>query len=203
MSYSVRKTGKWRVAVKILEAMPARLPKAIDMALAQEAEVVRNMMHSRLDSGAGMAGHSPLTLAIRKAQGFGGTKILIRSGTLRGSIKVVPFSGGYFVGVKRGARGSTGAGKKSIVNIAKIHEEGRSWNQQMTAKQRRFIFAMLKLAGNPARTKTSEGGGGGMMSMRIPARPFIGPAIEEWEETAEQRITGRIAKLLAGDLGTA
>lgn len=201
MSFTVKKTGEWKRAIKILESMPARLPRAIDMALAQEAEVVRNIMLRRIDAGEGMAAHSPLTLAIRKATGFGGTKILIRSGTLRGSIQVVKFSGGYFIGVKRGARGSTGRGKKSIINIAKIHEEGRSWNQELTARQRRFLFWALKEAGNrPSRKST---GGGGMMSITIPARPFIGPAIEEWDATSEQRIQRRLAKLLGGDMGTA
>ncbi len=202
MSFQVRKTGEWKRAIKILESMPARLPKALDMAVAQEAQVVRNMMIRRIDAGEGMAPHSALTLAVRRASGFGGTKILIRSGTLRGSIKVVKFSGGYFIGVKRGARGSTGRGKKSLVNIAKIHEEGRSWNQEITDRQRKFLFWALKEAGNPPRTKTSEGGGG-MMRITIPARPFIGPAIEEWDATADQRIQRRVAKLLGGDMGSA
>ena len=198
----VKRTGEWRRAIKILESMPARLPKAVDQALAQEAQVVRNIMLRRLDAGEGMQAHSPLTVAVRKAQGFGGTKLLIRSGSLRGSIKVVKFAGGYFIGVKRGARGSTGRGKKSLVNIAKIHEEGRSWTQEFTAKQRAFLFWVISEAGNPPREKTSEGGGG-TITITIPARPFIGPAIEEWEEKAEERIEKRLAKLLAGDVGTA
>ena len=202
MTFEVKKTGEWRRAIKILESMPSRLPQAIDQAVAQEAERLANIMVRRIDGAEGMAAHSPLTLAVRKAQGFGGTKILIRSATLRGSIKVVPFAGGYFVGVKRGARGSTGRGKKSIINIAKIHEEGASWTQEMTAKQRRFLFWVLKEAGNRPK-RSSTGGGSGVMEMRIPARPFIGPSIEEFDEDFERNLEDRIAKLLAGDMGTA
>lgn len=195
MSFRVIKTGEWERAIVIMEGMPKRLPKAIDQALEQESHRLANIMLRRIDGAEGMAPHKPLTLAIRRAQGFTGTKILIRSGTLRGSIKVVPFGGGYFVGVKRGAR----ARNMSIVDLAKLHEEGKSWRQEMTDKQRRFLFAMLKEAGNPPRE--NEGSGDGILEITIPARPFIGPAIKEFERDFEHNLERRVGLLLAGDLG--
>lgn len=200
MSLTVKKTGEWKRAVKILNSMPARLPKVIDQAVHQEALRLNNIMLRRLDGAEGMVAHSPLTLVIRRASGMAGSKILNSSGTLRGSISVIPFAGGYFVGVKRGARGSTGRGKKSPVSIAEIHEEGRAWTQELTDKQRKFLFWALKQAGNPPK-RSSTGGGGGIMEITIPARPFIGPAIEEFDVDYEKNLNRRIGKLLAGDFG--
>lgn len=198
-----RRVGDWAEAARIFATMQARLPAALKQALLAEGQFLRSKMIRGLISGAPggkkFKPHSDLTLAIRKAQGFGGTKVLIQTGSLLGSIAVVPFGGGVFVGVRRGA---ARRGRKDIVDIAEIHEEGRSWTQRMTARQRRFLFAMLRKAGNPAMSSNAQSGGA-TLSIRIPARPFIKPIIKKYAKPRQlrRRLLQRVAVAMGGDFG--
>lgn len=192
---SVRRFGDWAKVAQITRSMRDRFEAAVRVALLREAHYLRGKMVTGIASGApgGQAFKplSPITLAIRKARGFGGTKPLIASGTLRRSFSVVTIrgstgiGGAVFVGIHRSARGKGG---KSLVNIAEIHEFGRSWKQRLSPRARRYLFAILaktNISRGPAgrdkhgrftRGKFVKRGGpspDGMIAVHIPARPFV------------------------------
>lgn len=216
----MRKYGDWAKVAEITRAMRNRFEAAVRVALMREAHFLRGKMVSGIASGApgGQAFKplSPITLAMRKARGFGGTKPLIVTGTLRRSFSVVQVRGGtsiggaVFVGIHRSARGKNG---KSLVNIAEIHEYGRSWKQKLSPRARRYLFAILNKtnigrgpAGRNAQGRftkgkyISRGSGDGMMSIHIPARPFVRPVFEAYAKPAEvrKRFMANIADRMGG-----
>ncbi len=179
------------------------LTSLLDAAVAQEAEFlaskIRNGLLAGGPGGARFRPHSPLTLAIAAASGRPhGGKVLIASGGLVGSIGVVEFAGGYFIGVKRGAK--AGGGKWDAVDLANLHENGAAWSKPMTLRQRRWLMMMLKKAGI-----RPSGGGGGVLRVRLPPRPFVGPVIKEFGGKAQvaRRIYKRIGDMAQGYLGRA
>lgn len=184
---------EWERALAHLEALKKATPAALQTAIVQDAHFLRGEIIKGIDSqapaGKPFVAHSPITVAVRQMRGFSGTKILIGpTGSLRGGVTVFPLpDGGAFVGVHRSARSKDG---KSLVRIAQIHEEGRDWEQQRTAKQRRFLFAAMKRAGITPEPR----GGGTTVKMRIPARPFIGPIVEELG--TQEKVTARVAERL-------
>lgn len=194
-------------ALSVLEQLPGKLKKAQEKAVLQEAQFLRAKVIEGIDSGAPggkpFAPHSPMTLAVRKARGFGGSKILVVRGGLRGSVVAISLGpGAAFVGV----HSKSGAG----VNIARIHEEGRTFTTTWTARQRRWFFVMMRKAGVPPRygpklppamRKARAAAGPTAITIRIPARPFIGPVLEKYAtpDQLKARFTASVAATL-GDL---
>ena len=217
----MRKFGDWAKVAAITRVMRDRFEAAVRVALMREAHYLRGKMVVGIASGApgGQAFKplSPITLAMRKARGFAGTKPLIASGTLRRSFSVVQVRGGssiggaVFVGIHRSARGKNG---KSLVNIAEIHEYGRSWKQKLSPRARRYLFAILNKTnigrGPAGRDKSgrftkgkfiSRGGSGdGTISIHIPARPFIRPIWETYAKPADvrKRFLANVADRMGG-----
>jgi hypothetical protein len=206
----VRKFGDWAKVAQITRTMRDRFEAAVRVALLREAQYLRGKMVTGIASGAPggkpFAPLSPITLAIRKARGFGGSKPLIVTGTLRRSPSVVQvggrgIGGAVFVGIHRSARGKNG---KSLVNIAEIHEFGRSWKQKLSPKARRFLFAMLRKAGlsqgGASKGRFSSPGGSGTISINIPARPFVRPTFEMYAKPADvkRRFMANIADRMGG-----
>ena len=148
---------------------------------------------------------SPLTRAKRRAEGFAGRKALIRTATLRRNIALVERSHQIFIGVLRGTRTSDG---KDLVNIARVHEEGRVVVIKVTEKMRKYFYAMMRRGGlNPTakggkRRKTGGGLARGVMVIQIPARPFIAPV---YAKMTRKRVLAnmkiRIAKISKGTVG--
>lgn len=196
-------TGDWAKAAKLASGLSARFQRAVAQATAQEAQQIRGNIVKGIRAGKGFAPLSPMTLAIRKAGGFGGSKALIRTGALIGAITAVKVGGGWFVGLLRQAKSKGG---KSLANVGAIHEFGASWTQPFTAKSRRFLFAMLRKAGlsrgGPRAGGPGGGGGKTTLSITIPARPFIGPVVEAAQKDLAKRFWGRVAKAMGGDLGS-
>ncbi len=60
-------------------------------------------------------------------------------------------------------------------------------------RPRRFLFALLRESGQEP---SGESGGGGVVVVTIPARPFMRPAFKEFEKGAQARFLGRVAGLL-------
>ena len=183
----------WKQAAAIgRKAKGGATREALKKAVLQEALYIHGLMVQGMLSGApagqAFARHSPLTMAIASVRGTSGTKILIQSGTLLGSIKVTPIAGGAFVGVKRGSGGG--------YQLATLHEYGKSW--MMTDGQRKFIGAMLRMSGISADADRGGGAGGGGGRITIPARPFIGPILAAHckPEQVKKRINDRLAPLL-------
>jgi phage gpG-like protein len=192
---AVSRTGDWARARRLLTAAPQRLQAAIGTAVRQEAHALRNEIVQGLTrqapGGEPLKPPSPLTIAARELEGFGGTKALIVRGDLRNSITVFVQGDEAFIGVSRSARSKDGA---SMVDLAKLHEfGGPPVIIPMTPKMRRFLFALLRQAGK----EPTGGSGRGVIVVQVPARPFLRPAFDKFREGASRRFLERVAR----DLG--
>src|SRR4051812_47673109 len=117
-AFSFRRFGDWAEVSRITSQMAEKMTKAQRVAVMREAHLLRGHMvkgiASQAPGGAAFAPLSPITLAMRKFRGFGGSKALIATGSLRGAITVVQVAGGtgaggrVFVGVHRSAKGPGG-----------------------------------------------------------------------------------------------
>jgi hypothetical protein len=189
---TVQRTGDWALARRLLAAAPARLKTGVERGLRQEAELLRMGIVDGLTSqapggGPPLAPPAPLTLAARKLRGFGGTKSLLVRGDLRNAIAVVAQGDAVFVGVPRSARGKGGA---ALVRLAEVHEFGSAPTVvPLTPRMRRFLFALLRHAGEVPRGGPSSG----VLVVRVPARPFLRPAFDAFREGAGPRFLRRIA----------
>lgn len=191
---AVSRTGDWARARRLLTAAPQRLQAAIGTAVRQEAHALRNEIVQGLTrqapGGEPLKPPSPLTIAARELEGFGGTKALIVQGDLRNSITVFVQGDEAFIGVSRSARSKDGA---SMVDLAKLHEfGGPPVIIPMTPKMRRFLFALLRQAGK----EPTGGSGRGVIVVQVPARPFLRPAFDKFREGASRRFLERVAREL-------
>ncbi len=191
---AVSRTGDWARARRLLTAAPQRLQAAIGTAVRQEAHALCNEIVQGLTrqapGGEPLKPPSPLTIAARELEGFGGTKALIVRGDLRNSITVVVQGDEAFIGVSRSARSKDGA---SMVDLAKLHEfGGPPVIIPMTPKMRRFLFALLRQAGK----EPTGGSGRGVIVVQVPARPFLRPAFDKFREGASRRFLERVAREL-------
>ena len=191
---AVSRTGDWARARRLLTAAPQRLRAAIGTAVRQEAHALRNDIVQGLTSqapgGEPLKPPSPLTIAARQLEGFGGSKALIVCGDLHNSITVIVQGDEAFIGVSRSARSKDGA---SMVDLAKLHEfGGPPVIIPITPKMRRFLFALLRKAGK----EPTGGGGRGVIVVQVPARPFLRPAFDKFREGASRRFLERVAREL-------
>lgn len=191
---AVSRTGDWARARRLLTAAPQRLQAALGTVVRQEAHALRNEIVQGLTrqapGGEPLKPPSPLTIAARELEGFGGTKALIVRGDLRNSITVVVQGDEAFIGVSRSARSKDGA---SMVDLAKLHEfGGPPVIIPMTPKMRRFLFALLRQAGK----EPTGGSGRGVIVVQVPARPFLRPAFDKFREGASRRFLERVAREL-------
>ena len=191
---AVSRTGDWARARRLLTAAPQRLQAAIGTAVRQEAHALRDEIVQGLTSqapgGETLKPPSPLTIAARQLEGFGGSKALIVRGDLRNSITVIVQGDEAFIGVSRSARSKDGA---SMMDLAKLHEfGGPPVIIPMTPKMRRFLFALLRQAGK----EPTGGSGRGVIVVQVPARPFLRPAFDKFREGASRRFLERVAREL-------
>jgi hypothetical protein len=191
---AVSRTGDWARARRLLTAAPQRLQAAIGTAVRQEAHALRNDIVQGLTSqapgGEPLTPPSPLTIAARQLEGFGGSKALIVRGDLRNSITVFAQGDEAFIGVSRSARSKDGA---AMVDVAKLNEfGGPPVVIPITPKMRRFLFALLRQAGK----EPTGGSGRGVIVVQVPARPFLRPAFDKFREGASRRFLERVAKEL-------
>ncbi|ACY13458.1 phage virion morphogenesis protein [Haliangium ochraceum] len=188
---SARTTGDWAAARRLLQAAPARLERAVGTALRQEAQALRTKIVQGLTKqapgGEPLKPPSALTLAARKRAGRGGSKALLVRGDLRNAITTIVRGDEAFIGVPRKARGKDGT---SLVDVARVQEFGEGPIViPMTPAMRRFLFALLREAG-----ETPRGGSGkGVVVVHIPARPFLRPAFRALAKGAQKRFLGRVA----------
>ena len=191
---SVRKTGDWAKARRLLTAGPMKLRAALSTALRQEAQLLRKEIVQGITKQA-PGGHalkppSELTLAARQLKGRGGTKALLVHGDLRNAVTAIVRDDEAFVGIPRKARDRDG---RSLVDVAQVQEFGAGPTViPMTAAMRRFLFALLRKAGK----ERSSGTGRGVVVVTIPARPFLRPAFKKFSKGAQKRFLGRVAKRL-------
>ena len=191
---AVARTGEWALARRLLGAAPERMRSAIGTALRQEAHLLRNEIVQGLTQqapgGEPLKPPSPLTIAARQLDGFGGTKALIVRGDLRNSVAVIVEGDEAFIGVPRSARSSGG---ESLVDLAQLHEfGGPPVVISITPKMRAYLFALLRQAGK----EPSGGTGRGVVVVQVPARPFLRPAFEKFRDGASRRFLERVAQQL-------
>jgi phage gpG-like protein len=191
---SVRKTGDWAVAGRLLAGGPAKLKAAVGTALRQEAQLLRKEIvqgiTKQAPGGESIKPPSPLTLAAREMKGRAGTKALMVSGDLRNSVAAIVKGDEAFIGVPRKARRKDG---KSLVDVAKVQEFGKGpIIIPMTPAMRRFLFALLRKADQ----EPNGGSGKGVVVVQIPARPFLRPAFKKFQKGVQKRFLGRVAGLM-------
>lgn len=226
----MQKVGRgWFEAARILTTSHTRFTRAWKMALLKEAHFLRGRMVKGFASGspggATFAPLSPLTIALRKFRGFGGTKPMNVTGGLRKAISVVHERGGsgpggkIFVGVHHTARRTGAPGGKGALDIAEIHEFGRTWTQPFTSKSRRFLFMVMAKYGGDAfkgpverdkkgrfrrgRIVRPKSTSGKTLTIHIPPRPFIAPVLRTHAqpEAVRKRFAFHVANAMGGDFG--
>lgn len=193
---NVRRTGDWDLARRILGSAASRVATAVHRAIQQEAQALRTQIVQGLTNqapgGQQIRPLAPLTLAARRLDRFRGTKALIESGELRGSISVVERDNEVFIGVKRSARSKDG---QSLVSLAELHEYGGPPVViPITPKMRRYLAALLQEAGQGPRS--GAGGGASVVVVQTPPRPFLRPAFERFRKGASRRFLDRVAEHL-------
>lgn len=197
--------GDWSKARAVVDTMVANFQRAQEKAVAREALLLRGHIVKNITSGGAHAGKpfaplSAMTLAVRKLRGFGGTKPLLVTAALRNSVAVVKLKNGTtFVGIRRGS--VPGKGGKRPANIAEILEFGGSWTVTLTRKMRRFLALAARRAGLARGASTGAGGGGRVITIRIPARPYVGPVVDKFAQPDDVR--KRFWKSVAEDMGYA
>ncbi len=192
---TVQRTGDWARARRLLAAAPLKIERAITTAVKQEAQLLRTEIvqgiTKQAPGGEDIAPPAPLTLAARKLRGFGGSKALMVRADLRNSISAIVRGTEAFVGVLRKARGKDG---KSMVNVAQVQEFGSDPIViPMSDAMRKFMFALLKTAGEEGKGNSS---GRGVVVVKVPARPFMRPAFRKFAKGAQKRFLQRVARLL-------
>lgn len=241
MLSEIRLDGLWEEAIRTFDGIESKVAAAVKKAIMQEAQDLRKRIVMQFRQGAPIGGSwkplSSWTLASRRAQGFGGTKILVRTADLRNSINVQVSGDSIFVGVSRTAQSKSAktktqaqskaaakpphgrtrndggkdrrfkqkpeekggaAGKQmALVNLGMIHEFGAEAKITVTRKMQRYVLGVLG-------KKHGGGGGGGgsgkfrvgaTITIKIPARPFIAPAVEGFD--FERAIAVKVAVILA------
>jgi hypothetical protein len=195
-------TGDWDKLQGALWDIGARFPAAMQDSLAEEGEFYRRKIvegiREQAPGGKTFKPLSPVTLAIRKLMGFGGTKALIRTGELRNNIVSVAQQDRVFVGILYTARGSDG---RSLADLGKLNEEGGIIRSAISRRRMRLIAQAMRKAG----LKGSGGSGGahpGLGFVKIPARPFLRPVFEMYGgQRGANRFMARVARKMGGLLG--
>ncbi|RTL06447.1 hypothetical protein EKK58_05700 [Candidatus Dependentiae bacterium] len=200
-----RRVGQWNEASRIAFTMVDRFKKALEMAVLKEAHFLRGKMvqgiSSQAPGGKAFVPLSPLTLALRKAMGFGGSKALIRTGALRAAITAIRVPGASpraFVGILRQAKGKSsgggggggakgGASRKGsgVGNVFK--DKGGRWRDSTG----RFLRKGQRPGDKPAGGSGKGGGKGGGGS----APPLVNIAIIH-EQGASVPITDKMRRFL-------
>lgn len=194
-----RKVGDWNKLSNLLGKIPKAVETATNKAIKKEGHFLRTKIVDGIrDQAPGGKQFLPLavtTLAVRKFKGFNGTKALIKTGDLRNSVQVMDAPQGCFIGIERNAKGKNG---KSMIDIAVLHEQGSGPIViRVTAKMRKFLMMAFRQAG----LQGPYGRGTGLLIMKIPARPFIGPVFEKFSgQGSRDRIEKEMVRLLTGTL---
>ena len=194
----VEKFGDWDRAKRVLSKLSKGSGLAFQTLVQNEAEELRKEIVKGLEEGAPggkrLKAPSPVTLAIRRAQGISSTKPLLASGELVKAIRVKRQGRAFHVGIDEGAKSKNG---QSLMAIAKRLEHGYG-PVVATPQQRRWLFAMIRKGGLRQRSRSAQRGRGSMV-IKVAPRPFIAPALASYKRKAKTRAKRRVMALLALD----
>lgn len=201
MAVQVSQFGEWRKAITSLTFSSQHLKRGIQKSLLQDGHYLRKQivtgMRKQAPAGKQYKPLAPTTIAVRRFRGFRGQKALIRRGDLRNSIQVKKQREAVFVGALRSARSQDG---RSMANIARVHEFGsKPIAIKITPKMRRFLFAAFKTKA----TRGVGGAGGGVVIVKVPARPTFTPVFDKLAKPSviRPRLMARLALNMKGALG--
>jgi hypothetical protein len=184
----IRRTGDWGRARASLQGAGTKLRRAIQGAVRAEAEALREAISRRLGSTE-LVPLKALTVVMRMSRGVRGRRPLVAHGDLRGAIQVFAKGAEVFVGIPHKARGRSG---QVLSQVAALHEQGAGpFAIRVTPAMRRAFFQALRRAGQQ---RQRSGSSSQTWIIRIPARPFMKPAINEIRRGISQRITARIQR---------
>jgi hypothetical protein len=196
----IRKVGDWSKVLDAFGRAPKALEDAVRRATIREGQFLRGKIVEGIrEQAPGGKRFEPLaetTLAVRKFQGFSGTKALLKRGDLRNSISVNREKDGVFIGVHRTARGKDG---KSMIDVAAVHEYGsKPIVIRITPKMRAFLMVAFRKAGLPYK----PGNGTGIIVSKVKARPFLRPVFEAHADGGQsaRRVEENMIKFLKGVL---
>lgn len=168
----------------------------------------------------------PLTKTEREIAGYGSDFQLVRSSDLFNSVSVQQAGKGAWVGVPKKAKrtkkretrkqrakkttssrtvretvqkAASTSRRGNLANVAQTIEYGSGATAievEMTPAMRRFLFGVLfKKAATAGKISGKKKG---FIVYKIPARPFLRPAAEEWEQTLEASLEKRLTEATKG-----
>jgi hypothetical protein len=191
----VKRTGQWEELDRILKTTPAKIKTATVVLTKAEADFfegeIRRGIKNQAPGGRRFKPLSPSTIAARRASGISGDKALIATEKLLNGIKARRVAGGWFTGIR----------DKNLARIGAIHEEGLGPIQiKITPRMRAYLFAVV-FKGRPKTGGRSRG----VVSIKIPARPFIKPVLKREGRRREvmRRLMPQYARIFGGDMGRA
>lgn len=190
---SMSLTGPWRAVVTATESLGAgTFGAAIEAAVASEAMLMLKYVSEGFRNQ-GLVRKwdklSPITMAIRqKLHGFGGSKALQVSGSLKRSVTAKKVgTHAYFVGVHRSVTGPKG---RPLMNIAAIHEGPYPTLIPVTEKMRKFFMSLFLQGIIERPLKRSR------KVLVIMPRPFLRPAFEKVKEGSQRRMIAKIQSFI-------
>lgn len=178
-----------------IRKMPRIIKNSMELALTKEATALVRAMRAGIRRQA-PAGQAFKPLAASTIAMKGSSKALIDKGDLIASIAtrnlaLARRSIARFVGVHRTALGKDG---RNLANIAEIHEFGtKPYTIPVTPKLRAWWAAMAAkgiFAGRLSKGRTAIHHPG------VPARPFLRPPFEKWQEGFDDRLNARVLEEL-------
>ena len=172
-----------------LQRVARRIPKAINLSLKREVQILRRVIVKGIRNQApGGEKFKPLAETTKKMKRS--SKALIDTGDLIKSINVTEEAGNvFFVGVHRKERGKEG---QDLVNIAEVHEFGTDPYQILvTPAMRRWWMAMFlqKLFNAPLPKWIAV-----INHPGVPERPFLRPSYKLWSKMAEHSFQANVEK---------
>lgn len=178
----IKLTGDWAKA----RALKDVVSKALEVSLAREADLLGENMRAGIASGhpggTTLAPLHPLTAALK------GSSIPLAGMERWIQIKKIDRFH-YFIGMVDPEGAWIGA----------IHEEGRTWTQVWTERQRRWFFSQLARFGLLDRSAPrGSTGGNGEVTHVIPPRPWLQPTADQQLPAARQRISADVIKAVLG-----
>jgi len=170
--------------------------KAVTTMLSREAWMLANNIKGGLiaqrPGGKKIRPISRTTILLRGIRTGGGssTKALIDTAAMVNAVKPKRENMyHYTVGVHRTARSKKG---KKLADLAAIHEGGtKTYTVVVTEKMRRFSFVLMKYGILRAPWRVGQ-----KLRRRIPARPWLNPAHDEWIKGSEERFVSGLAAML-------
>jgi len=184
----IKRVGQWGSLLRFLRNAYLRFDKAMNVALAKEANLWARSMKLVILNGAGMRQIKSTTAWAKNRTKFGrgANKPLLATGDLLNSIRAERVGPGkYFAGALRKKRNRRG---RSMADVAEIQEFGsdRPILIKVTKRMHNFFWAMAKF--NKGKLMDYVPRVGSTVRVTIPERRFARPVYEELAKGSSKRV---------------